>query len=89
MTGLVALMEIKASRSAHEPAFGESPCSSPEQDRTPWDQLLIRRGLAAIDRAEKLRGARGPYCSQAAIAACHARARTAEEQTGVSQGALR
>jgi predicted RNA polymerase sigma factor len=49
-----------------------------DQDRARWDQLLIRRGLAALDRAEKLGGARGPYALQAAIAACHARARAAD-----------
>ena len=51
----------------------------PNQNRVLWDQLLIRRGLAALDRAERLGGARGPYALQAAIAACHARARTADE----------
>jgi predicted RNA polymerase sigma factor len=50
-----------------------------DQDRSHWDQLLIRRGLAALDRAEKLAEARGPYTLQAAIAACHARARAPEE----------
>jgi predicted RNA polymerase sigma factor len=50
-----------------------------DQNRAHWDQLLIRRGLAGLDRAEKLGGARGPYTLQAAIAACHARARTPEE----------
>src|SRR6202022_4880779 len=50
-----------------------------EQNRAKWDQLLIRRGLAALNRAERLGGADGPYALQAAIAACHARARTADE----------
>ena len=50
-----------------------------DQNRARWDQLLIRRGLAALERAEQLGGARGPYALQAAIAACHARARTPEE----------
>jgi predicted RNA polymerase sigma factor len=50
-----------------------------QQDRARWDPLLIRRGLAALDRAERLGGGRGPYALQAAIAACHARARTAAE----------
>jgi RNA polymerase sigma factor (sigma-70 family) len=76
--GLVALMEIQASRShARVGAKGE-PILLLEQDRGRWDQLLIRRGLAALQRAEEL-GAPGPYALQAAIAACHARARTAAE----------
>ena len=77
--GLVALMEIQASRSrARVDASGE-PVLLLDQDRGRWDQLLIRRGLAALDRAEKLGGTLGPYAVQAAIAACHARARTADE----------
>jgi RNA polymerase sigma-70 factor, ECF subfamily len=77
--GLVALMEIQASRAkARVNAAGE-PILLLEQDRARWDQLLIHRGLAALDRAEKLGGRRGPYAIQAAIAACHARARTGEE----------
>ncbi len=77
--GLVALMEIQASRSrARVDASGE-PILLLEQNRGQWDQLLIRRGLAALECAERLDGARGPYTLQAAIAACHARARTAEE----------
>ena len=77
--GLVALMEIQASRSkARINASGE-PILLLEQNRGQWDRLLIRRGLAALERAEKRGGARGPYALQAAIAACHARARTAEE----------
>lgn len=77
--GLVALMEIQASRSrARIGPLGE-PILLLEQDRARWDQLLIRRGLAALKRAEELGGALGPYALQAAIAACHARARTAEE----------
>jgi RNA polymerase sigma factor (sigma-70 family) len=72
--GLAALMEIQASRSkARVNAAGE-PVLLLDQDRTKWDRLLIGRGLAALDRAEKLDGARGPYAIQAAIAACHARA---------------
>lgn len=75
--GLVALMEIQASRfRARVNASGE-PVLLLDQDRARWDQLLIRRGLAALDRAEAL-GAPGPYTLQAAIAACHARARTAD-----------
>jgi RNA polymerase sigma-70 factor, ECF subfamily len=77
--GLVALMEIQASRSkARVNASGE-PILLLEQNRGQWDQLLIRRGLAALGRAERMSGARGPYALQAAIAACHARARKAEE----------
>ena len=78
--GLVALMEIQASRArARVSATGE-PILLLEQDRSRWDQLLIHRGLAALERAEKLvGGSRGPYAIQAAIAACHARAATAEE----------
>jgi RNA polymerase sigma-70 factor (ECF subfamily) len=77
--GLVALMEIQASRSkAREGPSGE-PILLPDQNRARWDQLLIRRGLAALARAEALGGALGPYALQAAIAACHARARSSEE----------
>ncbi|HJW06297.1 MAG TPA: sigma-70 family RNA polymerase sigma factor, partial [Rhodanobacter sp.] len=72
--GLVALMELQASRSrARVDAHGE-PILLLEQDRALWDRLLIRRGLAALERAGKLGGALGPYALQAAIAACHARA---------------
>jgi RNA polymerase sigma-70 factor (ECF subfamily) len=74
--GLVALMEIQASRSAARVGPGGQPVLLLDQDRARWDQLLIRRGLAALDRAEELGGARGTYALQAAIAACHARART-------------
>ncbi len=77
--GLVALMEIQASRaSARVDAQGD-PILLLDQNRARWDALLIRRGLAALERAEKLGGALGPYALQAAIAACHARARTAAE----------
>jgi len=77
--GLVALMEIQASRTrARVGASGEMVLLL-DQDRGRWDQLLIRRGLAALERAEQLGGALGPYALQAAIAACHARARTAAE----------
>ncbi|WP_284319589.1 RNA polymerase sigma factor [Dyella acidisoli] len=76
--GLLALMEIQASRlRARTTAAGE-PILLPDQDRSLWDPLLIRRGLTALERAEKLGGARTPYALQAAIAACHARARTAD-----------
>src|SRR5256714_2616305 len=77
--GLVALMEIQASRSRARVGPGGKPILLLDQDRGRWDQLLIRRGLAALARAEKLGGARGPYALQPAIVACHARARTAEE----------
>jgi len=76
---LVALMEIQASRSAARTGPSGEPILLLNQNRGNWDQLLIRRGLAALDRAEKLGGARGPYALQAAIAACHARARTPQE----------
>jgi len=76
--GLVALMELQASRTlARVGASGEAILLL-EQNRGRWDQLLIRRGLLALGRAEQLGGAEGPYALQAAIAACHARARTAE-----------
>jgi RNA polymerase sigma factor (sigma-70 family) len=77
--GLVALMEIQASRSRARVRPSGEPVLLLEQDRARWDQLLIRRGLAALERAESLGGALGPYTLQAAIAACHARSRTAEE----------
>ena len=77
--GLVALMEIQASRSAARIGPGGQPVLLLDQDRARWDQLLIRRGLTALRRAEELGGARGPYALQAAIAACHARARTPGE----------
>jgi RNA polymerase sigma factor (sigma-70 family) len=77
--GLVALMEIQASRSHARIGPSGEPVLLLDQDRARWDQLLIRRGLAALERAENLGGALGPYALQAAIAACHARARTAAE----------
>ncbi|HTD83970.1 MAG TPA: RNA polymerase sigma factor [Gemmatimonadaceae bacterium] len=77
--GLVALMEIQASRLRARTGPKGEPILLLDQDRGKWDQLLIRRGLAALARAEQLGGARGPYALQAAIVACHARARTAEE----------
>lgn len=77
--GLVALMEIQASRFGARAGPHGEPVLLLDQDRARWDQLLIRRGLAALERAEKLGGALGPYTLQAAIAACHARARTAAE----------
>ena len=77
--GLVALMEIQASRLRARTGPKGEPILLLDQDRGKWDQLLIRRGLAALARAEQLGGARGPYALQAAIVACHARARTADE----------
>ncbi|HET7737002.1 MAG TPA: RNA polymerase sigma factor [Tepidiformaceae bacterium] len=77
--GLVALMEIQASRTRARVGPGGEPVLLLDQDRTRWDRLLIRRGLAALERAERLGGALGPYALQAAIAACHARAPRAEE----------
>ena len=75
--GLVALMEIQASRFAARVDAAGRPVLLLDQDRSRWDQLLIRRGLAALERAERLQQRLGPYALQAAIAACHARARTA------------
>jgi len=75
--GLVALMEIQASRAKARTDERGEPILLLEQDRARWDRLLIRRGLAALARAEALGGALGPYALQAAIAACHARAATA------------
>jgi RNA polymerase sigma-70 factor (ECF subfamily) len=77
--GLVALMEIQASRTRARVGPSGEPVLLLDQDRARWDQLLIRRGLAALKRAEGLGGALGPYALQAAIAACHARARVAAE----------
>ena len=77
--GLVALLEIQASRSRARVGRSGEPILLPDQNRALWDQLLIRRGLAALERAERLDGAHGPYALQAAIAACHARATTSGE----------
>jgi RNA polymerase sigma-70 factor, ECF subfamily len=77
--GLLALMEIQASRARARLGPAGEPVLLFDQDRARWDQLLIRRGLAELERAEELSGALGPYTIQAAIAACHARARTNEE----------
>jgi RNA polymerase sigma factor (sigma-70 family) len=77
--GLVALMEIQASRMRARLDRAGEPVLLLDQDRGRWDQLLIRRGLTALERAQRLAGTLGPYALQAAIAACHARARTAEE----------
>ncbi|GGM07976.1 RNA polymerase sigma factor [Dactylosporangium sucinum] len=76
--GLVALMELQASRIPARTGPGGEPVLLPDQDRRRWDRLLVRRGLAALDRASAL-GTFGPYGLQAAIAACHARARTPAE----------
>ena len=73
--GLVALMEIQASRSRARTGPTGEPILLLDQDRASWDQVLVRRGLAALARAEELGGALGPNALQAAIAACHARAR--------------
>jgi RNA polymerase sigma factor (sigma-70 family) len=77
--GLVALMEIQASRIPARLGDDGLPVPLPEQNRGRWDQLLIRRGFTALLRAQRLDGPPGPYVLQAAIAACHARARTAAE----------
>jgi RNA polymerase sigma-70 factor (ECF subfamily) len=77
--GLVALLEIQASRSRARVGPSGEPILLLEQNRGRWDHLLIRRGLTALKKAETLGGAEGPYALQAAIAACHARARTPEE----------
>jgi RNA polymerase sigma factor (sigma-70 family) len=77
--GLVALMEIQASRSRARLGPAGEPVLLLDQNRAQWDRLLIRRGLVALDRAERMGGAQGVYALQAAIAACHARARTADE----------
>jgi predicted RNA polymerase sigma factor len=77
--GLVALMEIQASRFRARTGPSGEPVLLLDQDRSRWDHVLVRRGLAALERAEKLGGALGPYTLQAAIAACHARAATPAE----------
>jgi predicted RNA polymerase sigma factor len=77
--GLVALMEIQASRSRARVGPSGEPILLLDQNRALWDRLLIHRGLAALERAEQLGGGRGPHALQAAIAACHARALTAAE----------
>lgn len=77
--GLVALMEIQASRMKARVSRDGTPILLLDQDRSRWDHLLIQRGFAALQRAERLGGKTGPYALQAAIAACHARARFSEE----------
>lgn len=86
--GLLALMEIQASRLAARVAPDGSPILLTEQNRARWDQLLIRRGFAALQRAQRLGGSEGPYALQAALAACHARARKAEETDWAQIAAL-
>ena len=86
--GLVALMEIQASRLHARVGPSGEPVLLLDQDRGRWDHLLIRRGLAALARAEGLGGALGPYALQAAIAACHGRARTAAETDWERSAAL-
>jgi predicted RNA polymerase sigma factor len=76
--GLIALMELQASRAKARVDASGRPVLLLDQDRARWDGILIRRGLAALARAEGLGGESGPYALQAAIAACHARARTAD-----------
>ena len=77
--GLLALIEIQASRLRARTGPDGEPVLLLDQDRSRWDRLLIRRGLANIDRIEQLGGTVGPYALQAAIAACHARATVAED----------
>jgi RNA polymerase sigma-70 factor, ECF subfamily len=86
--GLIALMEIQASRAAARVSPSGQPILLLEQDRGRWNQLLIRRGLAALERAGALGGALGPYALQAAIAACHARAHSVAETDWVRIVAL-
>ncbi len=86
--GLVALMEIQASRLRARVGPGGEPILLLDQDRGRWDQLLIRRGLAALEQARRLRNEYGPYTLQGEIAACHARARTADETDWVRIAAL-
>ena len=86
--GLVGLMEIQASRSEARVGPSGEPILLLEQDRARWDQILIRRGFAALEQAEGLGGALGAYALQAAIAACHARARTPDETDWARMAAL-
>jgi RNA polymerase sigma factor (sigma-70 family) len=86
--GLIALLEIQASRNVARTGPGGEPVLLAEQDRSRWDPLLIRRGLAALKRAEAMPGPLGPYGLQAAIAACHARAGSAEETDWIRIAAL-
>ena len=86
--GLVALMEIQASRLRARVGPSGEPIVLLDQNRAKWDRVLIQRGLAALQRAESLGGSRGPFALQAAIAACHARARTADETDWVRIASL-
>ena len=86
--GLVSLMEIQASRSRARVGPAGEPILLLDQDRSRWDHVLVRRGLTALDRAQSLGGALGPYGFQAAIAACHARARSPEDTNWVRIAAL-
>jgi predicted RNA polymerase sigma factor len=86
--GLVALMEIQASRLRARAGPNGEPVLLLDQNRARWDRLYIRRWLAALERAERLGGAAGPYALQAAIASCHARAATAEETDWMRIAAL-
>ena len=86
--GLVSLMELQASRLPARVGSAGEPVLLLDQDRTRWDHVLVRRGLAALERAQALPGPLGPYGLQAAIAACHARARTAGETDWVRIAAL-
>jgi RNA polymerase sigma factor (sigma-70 family) len=86
--GLVALMELQASRMKARTGPSGEPILLMDQNRGRWDQLLIHRGLAALERAERLGGELGPYTLQAAIAACHARARTPDATDWVRIAAL-
>ncbi|XOK61614.1 RNA polymerase sigma factor [Paenibacillus elgii] len=86
--GLVALMEIQSSRFKTRVSPTGEPVLLMDQNRALWDHLLIRRGLAALQRAERIGGMLGPYALQASIAACHARARTPEETDWVRISAL-
>jgi len=86
--GLVALMELQLSRLKARTAKDGTPILLNDQDRSRWDRLLIRRGLAALGRAERLGGSLGPYALQAAIAACHARAQTPEDTDWTKIAAL-
>ncbi|MBW8347980.1 RNA polymerase sigma factor [Bacillus sp. IITD106] len=86
--GLVALMELQSSRLKTRVSPTGEPILLMDQNRAKWDQLLIRRGLAALERSQQLGNARGPYTLQAAISACHAQARTVEETNWTRIAAL-
>jgi RNA polymerase sigma-70 factor, ECF subfamily len=86
--GLLALMELQASRLKARTGPGGEPVLLMDQERTRWDHLLIRRGLATLERIDQLGGSAGPYALQAAIAACHARASAAEDTDWVRIAAL-